>query len=48
MPDTEYVFRAAAVNKPGQGVWSLKEIKVKSLQFYKEKYEFYKENCKKI
>lgn len=31
MPDTEYVFRAAAVNKPGQGVWSLKEIKVKTL-----------------
>jgi len=30
-PDTEYLFRAAALNKPGQGVWSVKDIKVKTL-----------------
>jgi len=31
IPDTEYLFRAAAINKPGQGVWSTKDIKVKTL-----------------
>jgi hypothetical protein len=30
LPDTEYIFRAASVNKPGIGVWSTKEIKVKT------------------
>jgi len=31
MPDTEYLFRASALSKPGQGVWSQKELKVKTL-----------------
>lgn len=30
LPDTEYLFRVCAINKPGQGVWSLKEMKIKT------------------
>ena len=30
LPDTEYLFRVQAVNKPGRGVWSVKELKVKT------------------
>jgi hypothetical protein len=29
-PDTEYVFRVAAVNRPGVGVWSTKDMKIKT------------------
>jgi hypothetical protein len=29
-PDTEYVFRVAAVNRPGVGVWSNKDLKIKT------------------
>jgi len=30
LPDTDYLFRAAAVNKAGVGVWMLNEIKVRT------------------
>lgn len=30
LPDTEYLFRVAAVNKPGVGVYSPKEVKLKT------------------
>ncbi len=30
-PDTEYLFRVAAVNRPGIGVWSPKEFKVRTM-----------------
>ena len=30
LPDTEYLFRIAAVNKPGVGVFSNKELKIKT------------------
>ncbi len=30
LPDTEYLFRVAAVNKPGVGVFSTKEFKIKT------------------
>jgi hypothetical protein len=30
LPDTEYLFRVCAINKPGQGVWSQIEMKVKT------------------
>jgi neural cell adhesion molecule len=29
-PDTEYVFRVAAVNRPGVGAWSTKDMKIKT------------------
>ena len=30
LSETEYIFRAASVNKPGVGVWSAKEVSVKT------------------
>ena len=30
-PDTDYVFRVAAVNRPGVGVWSVKDFKVRTM-----------------
>ena len=30
LPDTEYLFRVAAVNKPGVGVFSTKEFMIKT------------------
>ena len=30
LPDTEYLFRVAAVNKPGVGKWSTNEIKLRT------------------
>ena len=30
IPDTEYLFRAAAVNKPGTGVWPANELKIRT------------------
>lgn len=30
LPDTEYLFRVCAVNKPGRGAWSTKDMKVKT------------------
>lgn len=31
LPDTDYWFRAAAINKPGQGAWSLNEMPIRTM-----------------
>jgi hypothetical protein len=30
MPDTDYLFRVAAVNKPGVGIWPQKELRIRT------------------